>query len=316
MRRIAARPTYPPVPPHEMPPARTVIVAGPRRVLPARQRRGRPGPPRRDAAARLDGHRRPQLARRLRRRWSTAGYRVLAIDHRGHGRGLRPLAPFRLADCAADAAAVLRELGVAPAIVVGYSMGGDDRPADRPRPPRRGQRARAQRHLPSTSRTPRRASCGAWMGVVGVALGLAPRPFWRAGFRSAEIRLDRAHGLVAVGADAPRGPRRRRGRPRARPLRLAPLAGVGRRAPAAMVLTSRDRCVSPRKQRELAAGDRRDVFEVADRPPRGHRPRPTTYNPALLAGAGGGDGAAERVRRRLTARRSDTLRRRCAAPAS
>jgi 3-oxoadipate enol-lactonase len=54
---------------------------------------------------------------------SDAGYRVLAIDHRGHGRGLRPLVPFRLSDCAGDAAAVLRELDVAPAIVVGYSMG-------------------------------------------------------------------------------------------------------------------------------------------------------------------------------------------------
>ena len=53
-----------------------------------------------------------------------AGYRVLAIDHRGHGRGLRSLAPFRLADCAADAAAALRQLGCAPAIVAGYSMGG------------------------------------------------------------------------------------------------------------------------------------------------------------------------------------------------
>src|ERR1700740_1537313 len=53
-----------------------------------------------------------------------AGYRVLAIDHRGHGRGLRPLAPFRLTDCAADAAAALRQLELAPALVVGYSMGG------------------------------------------------------------------------------------------------------------------------------------------------------------------------------------------------
>src|SRR5947209_9348913 len=53
-----------------------------------------------------------------------AGYRVLAIDHRGHGRGLRPLAPFRLIDCAADAAGVLRTLGATPALVVGYSMGG------------------------------------------------------------------------------------------------------------------------------------------------------------------------------------------------
>src|SRR3954451_4691237 len=34
-----------------------------------------------------------------------AGYRVLAIDHRGHGRGLRTHVPFRLSDCADDAAA-------------------------------------------------------------------------------------------------------------------------------------------------------------------------------------------------------------------
>jgi pimeloyl-ACP methyl ester carboxylesterase len=53
-----------------------------------------------------------------------AGYRVLAIDHRGHGRGLRPLGRFRLSDCADDAAAVMRILELAPAIVYGYSMGG------------------------------------------------------------------------------------------------------------------------------------------------------------------------------------------------
>jgi pimeloyl-ACP methyl ester carboxylesterase len=53
-----------------------------------------------------------------------AGYRVLAIDHRGHGRGLRSIAPFRLSDCAADAAAALELLDAAPATVVGYSMGG------------------------------------------------------------------------------------------------------------------------------------------------------------------------------------------------
>src|SRR5437899_12152565 len=49
----------------------------------------------------------------------SAGYRVLAIDHRGHGRGLRPLTPFRMADCADDAAAVLRSLEATPALAVG-----------------------------------------------------------------------------------------------------------------------------------------------------------------------------------------------------
>ena len=51
-------------------------------------------------------------------------FRVLAIDHRGHGRGLRTWKRFRLADCADDAAALLDELGIDEAILVGYSMGG------------------------------------------------------------------------------------------------------------------------------------------------------------------------------------------------
>jgi 3-oxoadipate enol-lactonase len=50
--------------------------------------------------------------------------RVLAPDHRGHGRGTRPSAPFRLADVADDYAALLRRLDAAPAVLVGYSMGG------------------------------------------------------------------------------------------------------------------------------------------------------------------------------------------------
>lgn len=53
-----------------------------------------------------------------------AGYRVLAIDARGHGRGLRAGGPFELKDCAADAAALVRYLGCGPVFCVGYSMGG------------------------------------------------------------------------------------------------------------------------------------------------------------------------------------------------
>jgi 3-oxoadipate enol-lactonase len=51
-------------------------------------------------------------------------YHVVAMDHRGHGRGIRSREPFSLEDCADDAAGLLRELGVREAIVVGYSMGG------------------------------------------------------------------------------------------------------------------------------------------------------------------------------------------------
>ncbi|MGK2950128.1 MAG: alpha/beta fold hydrolase [Acidimicrobiales bacterium] len=51
-------------------------------------------------------------------------YGVVAIDHRGHGRGLRDGRRFRLADCADDAVAALDALGIDRAIPVGYSMGG------------------------------------------------------------------------------------------------------------------------------------------------------------------------------------------------
>jgi pimeloyl-ACP methyl ester carboxylesterase len=49
---------------------------------------------------------------------------VIALDHRGHGRGIRSDERFTLEDAADDAAGVLRELGLGPAIVCGYSMGG------------------------------------------------------------------------------------------------------------------------------------------------------------------------------------------------
>jgi len=49
---------------------------------------------------------------------------VVAIDHRGHGQGIRSRRPFRLQDCADDAIAACDELGIGDVIAVGYSMGG------------------------------------------------------------------------------------------------------------------------------------------------------------------------------------------------
>ncbi|HVM07946.1 MAG TPA: alpha/beta hydrolase [Acidimicrobiales bacterium] len=51
-------------------------------------------------------------------------FRVVAIDHRGHGQGIRSKEPFRLEDCADDAVAVMDQLGIDRVIAVGYSMGG------------------------------------------------------------------------------------------------------------------------------------------------------------------------------------------------
>lgn len=51
-------------------------------------------------------------------------FRVVAFDHRGHGRGLRTRRRFRLTDCADDAVAIADALGIDRFVPVGYSMGG------------------------------------------------------------------------------------------------------------------------------------------------------------------------------------------------
>ena len=49
--------------------------------------------------------------------WNPAKqFRVVAIDHRGHGRGIRSGRRFRLSDCADDAAQVLDLLGTGPVV--------------------------------------------------------------------------------------------------------------------------------------------------------------------------------------------------------
>lgn len=51
-------------------------------------------------------------------------FRVVSLDHRGHGGGIRTVRPFRLSDCADDAVAVADVLGVDRFVPVGYSLGG------------------------------------------------------------------------------------------------------------------------------------------------------------------------------------------------
>jgi 3-oxoadipate enol-lactonase len=50
-------------------------------------------------------------------------YRVVVLDQRWHGRGIRSK-KFRLTDCADDVAALADELGIDRFIPIGYSMGG------------------------------------------------------------------------------------------------------------------------------------------------------------------------------------------------
>ena len=51
-------------------------------------------------------------------------FRVLGIDQRGHGRGIRSWRRFSLEDCADDVVALLDALEIETAIPVGYSLGG------------------------------------------------------------------------------------------------------------------------------------------------------------------------------------------------
>jgi 3-oxoadipate enol-lactonase len=273
---MARTPAYQPIPPREMPPARTVLV-----------------PDRGEFFVRDTGGDGPVVL--LLHGWmvsadlnwysaygplADAGYRVLAIDHRGHARGIRALAPFRLTDCADDAAAVLRTLGIEQTIAVGYSMGGTIAQL----------MARDHRDLlggvvlsgtcqhfqdPETVKTWR------WMGVVGLGVKLAPKTFFQAGFRRSGIKLDERTAwwmselLRHSGRDVAEAGREL-GRFDSRPW----LGSV--RVPAAMVLTARDSAVSPAKQHELAAAIGATVFEV----PLDHlelTSRDAEYNQALLS---------------------------------
>jgi 3-oxoadipate enol-lactonase len=62
--------------------------------------------------------------------WATAfpaligEHPFVAVDHRGHGRGIRSEEEFTLEAAADDAAAAIEQLGIGPVVAVGYSMGG------------------------------------------------------------------------------------------------------------------------------------------------------------------------------------------------
>ena len=266
------------MPPHEMPPARTVVVPGRGEFF---LRDSGETDPTRPTVMLLHG-----WTVNADLNWHTAyaplaaaGYRVLAIDHRGHGRGLRALTPFRLTDCAADAAAVVRELGCGPAIFVGYSMGGTIAQLIA----RDHREVVAGIVLSGTAQhfqDPETVKVWRWMGALKFGLSLSPRGLWRAGFRQAkipyspqtawwmsELMRHSARDIAEAGREL--------GRFDSRPW----LHTVT--VPASTVITSRDRSVAPAKQRELAAAARATAFEV----PIDHlevTSRAAEYNPALL----------------------------------
>jgi 3-oxoadipate enol-lactonase len=190
-----------------------------------------------------------------------AGYRVVAMDHRGHGRGLRTADPFRLADCAADAAAVLRALDAGPAIAVGYSMGGPI------------AQLLARDHPEAVSGLVLCATAMDWqdwymkglwrsMGAIRLWLGLFPMRAWRWLLRAGRLPAGPERDWSA--AELSRGSSvdlaeagRELSRYDARPW-IARLRDV----PSAVVVTTRDRSVLPRKQRRMARALGAPTFDV------------------------------------------------------
>jgi len=191
-------------------------------------------------------------------------FRVLSLDHRGHGRGLRTRR-FRLEECADDAAAVARARRVERFIAVGYSMGG-----------------------PIASLTWRRHPDQ----VAGLVLCATARHFvTRRIARAARIALPAAAGLARLAPSAARERLLQRmlmriehpelreriyrefeGHDPASVIQAShALSGfsshdwIGRvDVPAAVVVTTRDELVPPERQRKLAASiPGAEVFEVA-----------------------------------------------------
>jgi pimeloyl-ACP methyl ester carboxylesterase len=120
-RRLDRGDPLAPLPPPSIPAGRTVVVPGRGETF-VRETPGRPGDP---TIVLLHGWTASADLNWLRVYDTVPDLgRMIAIDHRGHGRGIRSEERFTLEAAADDVAALLVELDAAPAILVGYSMGG------------------------------------------------------------------------------------------------------------------------------------------------------------------------------------------------
>jgi pimeloyl-ACP methyl ester carboxylesterase len=194
-------------------------------------------------------------------------YSFVAIDHRGHGRGMRATDKFELHDAADDAALLLQGLGIPKVVTVGYSMGGPI------------SLLLARRHPQMVRGMVVEATALEWRGkwyermewksvhILGFLLRSRVYPRWiRIGIRrllgpehpmlqyvpwvAAEVHRTDAAAIVHAGQSLSR-------------YDATSWAGqIG--VPAASLITTRDRLVWPRKQRALANALNARVVEIAD----------------------------------------------------
>lgn len=223
---------------------------------------------------------------------ANAGMRVLAVDHRGHGRGLRSTEPFTLQACAGDAAALVGQLGCGPVTAVGYSMGGPV------------AQLMARDHPDTVRALVLCATARDWsglrmdvlwrtMGLLRLWLGLFPVRAWEVMLRGTRLPAGAHRSWMA--AELSRGSSvdiaeagRELSRYDARPW-IARLRGL----PSAVIVTAEDRSVPPEKQRALAAALGARSFEIrADHMAVASQPGPFR---ALLLEALAAVGAGERL---------------------
>ncbi len=190
----------------------------------------------------------------------------VGIDHRGHGRGLRTPADFTLEDCADDAAAVVRELGLSAVTAIGYSMGGPI------------SMLLAQRHPDLVTGLVTQATALEWNGTLRERLQWRLLPLMGSALRSRvagrlmkrflEKMLADGHALhrlvpwlrgesqrADIGAVTQAG--------KALGKYDATLWASSLGIPAAMLITTNDRLVRPRKQYALAKALGAQTREIA-----------------------------------------------------
>src|SRR3954468_23744166 len=240
-----------PSPPNSLPPGRPVFLPG-RGTTFARELPGPPGAP---TVVLLHG-------------WTATAdlnwfssyealgrhFRVVALDHRGHGQGIRVGSRFRLADCADDVAALADVVGIDRFIAVGYSMGGPI------------AQLTWQRHRDRVAGLVLCATSRNFRGGPGerVAFSLLPGLAVAAGVAPEGVRRQMMRRFAMAKVAAP--PARRwamRELRRGDPASLAAAAAaLGRFSshewigevdvPTAVVLTTRDQAVPPQRQQKLA----------------------------------------------------------------
>lgn len=189
----------------------------------------------------------------------------IAIDHRGHGRSMRPAEAFELEDAADDAAALVRQLGITSVIAVGYSMGGPI------------SLLLNKRHPSVVAGIVVEATALEWRAtfnerlrwktvrMLGPIMRSWASPLW---LRSGLKRMVRQQPALAPYVDWLAGEISRNsavhlvhaGRALGRYDSLLWAGTLG--TPSAMLITTADRLVKPRKQRQLAAAINAHVMEV------------------------------------------------------